>query len=299
MINKNPIFVGEKVRIMPDFQKPVPSYLIEKRNIVNLILFTALFALIFINIYSPFGADKWFNLTRIQFLTFSSLVILTGVMVVVISRIIMYQLSKKYIINLTHFLLWITAEIFAMALFYSMFQKIFLNDTRELIVLVKMSARNTALVLLLPYSVAWLYLSWKEKKEQIELFSDTQRVQDTTPDMIPFYDEKSVLRFSVKKDRLLYLEASENYITIYYLNKGVVSKYLLRATMKRMEENLTGTSILRCHRSYMVNFEKVKVIRKDKDGLKLQLDHPEIIDIPISKTYSDNVMQKFVSYSDQ
>lgn len=211
----------------------------------------------------------------------------------------MYQLSKKYIINLTHFLLWITAEIFAMALFYSMFQKIFLNDTRELIVLVKMSARNTALVLLLPYSVAWLYLSWKEKKEQIELFSDTQRVQDTTPDMIPFYDEKSVLRFSVKKDRLLYLEASENYITIYYLNKGVVSKYLLRATMKRMEENLTGTSILRCHRSYMVNFEKVKVIRKDKDGLKLQLDHPEIIDIPISKTYSDNVMQKFVSYSDQ
>ena len=284
---------------MPDFQKPVPSYLIEKRNIVNLILFTALFALIFINIYSPFGADKWFNLTRIQFLTFSSLVILTGVMVVVISRIIMYQLSKKYTINLTHFLLWITAEIFAMALFYSMFQKIFLNDTRELIVLVKMSARNTALVLLLPYSVAWLYLSWKEKKEQIELFSDTQRVQDTTPDMIPFYYEKSVLRFSVKRDRLLYLEASENYITIYYLNKGVISKYLLRATMKRMEENLTGTSILRCHRSYMVNFEKVKVIRKDKDGLKLQLDHPEIIDIPISKTYSDNVMQKFVSYSDQ
>ena len=284
---------------MPDFQKPVPSYLIEKRNIVNLILFTALFALIFINIYSPFGADKWFNLTSIQFLTFSSLVILPGVMVVVISRIIMYQLSKKYTINLTHFLLWITAEIFAMALFYSMFQKIFLNDTRELIVLVKMSARNTALVLLLPYSVAWLYLSWKEKKEQIELFSDTQRVQDTTPDMIPFYDEKSVLRFSVKIARLLYLEASENYITIYYLNKGVISKYLLRATMKRMEENLTGTSILRCHRSYMVNFEKVKVIRKDKDGLKLQLDHPEIIDIPISKTYSDNVMQKFVSYSDQ
>ena len=284
---------------MPDFQNPVPSFLIELRYIVNLILFTALFALIFINIYSPFGADKWFNLTRIQFLTFSSLVILTGVMVVVISRIIMYQLSKKYTINLTHFLLWITAEIFAMALFYSMFQKIFLNDTRELIVLVKMSARNTALVLLLPYSVAWLYLSWKEKKEQIELFSDTQRVQDTTPDMIPFYDEKSVLRFSVKRDRLLYLEASENYITIYYLNKGVISKYLLRATMKRMEENLTGTSILRCHRSYMVNFEKVKVIRKDKDGLKLQLDHPEIIDIPISKTYSDNVMQKFVSYSDQ
>ena len=43
---------------MPDFQKPIAPYLIEKKNIVNLILFTALFALVFINIYSPFGADR-------------------------------------------------------------------------------------------------------------------------------------------------------------------------------------------------------------------------------------------------
>lgn len=75
---------------MPDFQKPIAPYLIEKKNIVNLILFTALFALVFINIYSPFGADRWFSLTRFQFFTYSSLVILTGVLVVVISRIIMY-----------------------------------------------------------------------------------------------------------------------------------------------------------------------------------------------------------------
>ena len=63
---------------MPDLQKPIAPYLIEKRNIINLILFTALFALVFINIYSPFGADKWFNLTRFQFFTYSSLVILAG-----------------------------------------------------------------------------------------------------------------------------------------------------------------------------------------------------------------------------
>ena len=116
--------------------------------------------------------------------------------------------------------------------------------------------------------------------------------------MIAFVDDKSVLKLSVKKDSLLYLEASENYITICYLNKGKVSKYLLRATMKKMEENLAGTSILRCHRSYMVNFEKVKVIRKDKDGLKLELDNPDVMDIPLSKTYVDNVMQTFAKYSE-
>ena len=73
---------------MLDIQKPVPRYLTEKKNLVRLVLFTALFALIFINLYSPFGADKWFDVTRLEFFTYSSLVILTGVLVVVISRII-------------------------------------------------------------------------------------------------------------------------------------------------------------------------------------------------------------------
>jgi DNA-binding LytR/AlgR family response regulator len=126
---------------------------------------------------------------------------------------------------------------------------------------------------------------------EIQSFSGNMR------DMIPFYDDKSVLKFSVKKESLLYLESTEYYISICYLNKGKISKYLLRDTMKKMEENFAGTEIVRCHRSYMVNFEKVKVIRKDKDGLKLELDNPSVIDIPVSKTYVDNVMQIFSRFS--
>jgi DNA-binding LytR/AlgR family response regulator len=64
-----------------------------------------------------------------------------------------------------------------------------------------------------------------------------------------------------------------------------------------MEEYFSGTEIIRCHRSYMVNFEKVKVIRKDKNGLMLELDSPSAIDIPVSKTYVDNVMQTFSRFS--
>ena len=281
---------------MPDFQKPIAPYLIEKRNIINLILFTALFALVFINIYSPFGADEWFSLTKFQFFSYSSLVILAGVLVVVVSRVIMYQVCKRRIINLGQFYIWIAAEVLAMALFYSIFEKFVLNDVREFVYLVKMSARNTALVLLLPYSVAWLYLSGRDKKEQIRILEGLST--DPTPGMIPFYDDKSVLKLSVKKESLLYLEATENYITVCYLNKGKVSKYLLRATMKRMEESFAGTGIIRCHRSYMVNFEKVKVIRRDKDNLKLELDHPDVTDIPLSKTYLQNVMQSFAKYSE-
>jgi hypothetical protein len=281
---------------MVDFQKPIPSYLIEKRNIIRLVLFTSLFALVFINIYSPFGVDKWFNLTSLGFLTYSSLVILTGVLVVVISRIIMFQVCRRHLINIWQYLLWIFTEVLFMALFYALFEKLFLDDIRIFSDLVKLSARNTALVLLLPYSVLWLYFSWKDKNEQIDRLADIQSFSISTRNMIPFYDDKGILKFSVKKENLLYLESAENYINICYLNKGKVSKYLLRDTLKKIEEDFSGTEIVRCHRSYMVNFDKVKVIRKDKDGLKLELDNPSVIDIPVSKTYVNSVMQTFSKY---
>jgi hypothetical protein len=138
---------------MADFQKPIPSYLNEKQNIVRLVIFTSLFALVFINIYAPFGADKWFNVTRFQFFFFSSLIILTGVLVVVLSRLIMYKISRRHSINLWQYLLWIFAEIFLMAVSYAFFEKVFLKDQREFTELVRISSRHTALVLLLPYSV--------------------------------------------------------------------------------------------------------------------------------------------------
>jgi len=282
---------------MVDLRKPIPSYLTEKVNIIRLILFTALFALVFINIYAPFGADKWFNLTRLEFFTYSSLVILTGVLVVVLSRIIMYYYFKNHLLSYYSYFAWIFAEIMAMALFYALFPKFVLKDVRIFTEIVKQSARNTSLVLLLPYSIMWLYFSWRDKKEQIEKLAGIQALSGNVRDMIPFYDDKSVLKFSVKKENLLYIESDENYVSICYLNKGKVSKYLLRETMKKMEENFSATEIIRCHRSYIVNFEKVKVIRKDKDGLKLELEAPSSIDIPVSKTYVDNVMQTFSRFS--
>ena len=290
-------FVNCIAIIMADFQKPIPSYLYEKGNIVRLILFTSLFALVFINIYSPFGADKWFDLSKWEFFTYSSLVILTGVLVVVISRIIMFHYGKKHNIIYYWYFAWIACEVLMMALFYTLFEIFVLKDIRLFPVLMKLSAQNTALVLLLPYSIMWLYFSWRDKKEQIERMADGQAVAGSQRDMIPFYDEKSVLKFSVKKENLFYIESAENYVSICYLNKGKISKYLLRDTLKKMEENFAGTEIIRCHRSFMVNFEKVKVIRKDKDGLKLELDAPLAADIPVSRTYVDNVMQTFSRFS--
>ena len=60
----------------------VPNYIFEKKNNVRLILLTAFFALIFINIYKPFGSQSWYHVSSFKFFVFSSLLILTGMLVV-------------------------------------------------------------------------------------------------------------------------------------------------------------------------------------------------------------------------
>ena len=286
---------------MSDLQKPIPGYLTEKKNIVSLILFTSVFALVFINIYAPFDVKSWdvihkYDISTLEFFIYSSLIILTGVFVVVISRVLMYQRCKNNrTLQLQSYILWVLTEVFFMALFYSIFELLVLKDPREFSEVIKVSLLNTALVLFIPYSVSWLYFSYQEKKAKLQMFE-----QDSTPveqqnSMIPFYDEKGVLRFSLKKDNLLYLESSDNYVKIHYLNKGVVTQFLLRNTLKQMEEFFKDSDILRAHRSYMVNFDKVKIIRKEKDGLKLELDTPDAFNLPVSKTYVENVMNKFSS----
>lgn len=286
---------------MFNFDKPLPSYLNEKKNIVRLILFTSVFALVFINIYSPFGAGMWYNLTKFGFFAYSSLTILMGVLIVVISRIVMYHYCRKHPILIWQYLVWIFAEILLMAVFYALFEKFVLHDSRTFSDLIGISGRNTALVLLLPYIISWLYLSWQDKKEQIEKMAGDHETAGTQGGMIPFFDEKGILKFSVKKEDMLYLESAENYVNICYLNKGRISKYMLRDTLKKIEEKFSGTEIVRCHRCYIVNFDKVRVIRKDKDGLKLELDLdlPSAGDIPVSRTYVANVMKAFSKYCSQ
>jgi DNA-binding LytR/AlgR family response regulator len=43
----------------------------------------------------------------------------------------------------------------------------------------------------------------------------------------------------------------------------------------------------------MVNFDKVKVIRREKDGLRLELDSPGMLELPVSKTFVDDIFKAF------
>ncbi len=280
----------------------IPSYLYEKTNLTRLVIFTAIFSLFFINLFQPFGSREWYpNISSMSYFFFSSLIILTGMLVVVLSRIIMYIHSKKHPILYWHYGVWILVEIVSMSLFYALFSMYVpkQGSVRAFEVILQNSIINTSLVLLLPYSILWLYFSWKEKNLQLLKLSQDETGSDGQKKAIlPFYDEKGELRISIAQENVLYIESSDNYITIHYLNKSQITGFLLRNSLKWMDEHLSSDSpMVRCHRSYIVNLDRVKVLRKTKDGIFLELDALQTPDIPVSKTYYEKVMKKFSHYS--
>jgi hypothetical protein len=281
----------------------VPSYMYEKSNIIRLILFTAIFALLFINIYKPFESKKWYpNISEFKYFFFSSLIILTGMLVVVISRIIMIQYSKKHDLLYWQFGLHVVGEILAMSLFYTLFTKFIprAGAERDILEIFYVSVKNTGWVLLLPYSILWLYFSWREKNTMLEKLKNEEQPtpENRKKPMIAFQDEKGEVKITIMLENLLYVDSADNYATIHYLNKSKLSHFLIRNSLKWMDENLTTNSpLVRCHRSYIVNLDKVKVLRKTKDGIFLEMDAINTPDIPVSKTYYEHVMSKFSLYS--
>ncbi len=271
------------------WEKNIPSYLTAKVNIVRFVVFTAVFALIFINIYAPFGVDTWYDKTRL--FLYSSLLILLGMVVIVVSRILMLVVSRKKGLKYGEYALWIFGEIASMALAYSLIQHFFIEHIPDFLASLKKTVQLTALVILLPYAILWLYLSLQEKNRELEKLTVEPKKENVG--MVPFHDEKNILRISVKSEDLLYLESADNYVFIHYTDHGKISKYMIRNSLKKLEPDLARLGFLRCHRSYMVNFEKIKLIKKEKDGLNIELDLPEKISLPVSRTYLDPVIRKF------
>jgi hypothetical protein len=292
-------FLGKNGYIYIDFSMgqdwTIPAYLTAKSNIVRHILFTALFALVFINIYAPFGVETWFRFTQLQLFFYSSLLILIGILVVVLSRILMYKHCKRKNLHMLSYLGWVAAEILTMAFVYTILLKYVVDDPRDLGTMFKKTVQVTALVLLLPYAMLWLYFALHEKNKLLARITNREDQSELGSRMIPFHDEKGDLKFSVKLEDLVYLEAADNYVNIYYADLEKLSRFMIRNTLKKILQSGALRELVRCHRSYAVNTRRIKLIRKEKDGLHLDMDHPEKISIPVSGTYAEAVLRRFSS----
>lgn len=107
-----------------------------------------------------------------------------------------------------------------------------------------------------------------------------------------FTQPPEVLSFhGVVIDRIGFLKAMENYVEIWYEEKGQIQHQLVRTTMNSGEQTLSP-EFMRCHRSYLVNRKNIRSISANSRGGTLVLSlGTQTFEIPISGKKLDEFRQ--------
>ena len=138
------------------FQK-IPKYLLTKQNQTLMVLFVSLFAVIFINIFKPFGSEDWMTkgrFTPTEFLLWSTILVSLGMSIVAISRVIMYHYSKKPVHSITilKYALWVIVELLLLSASFTVLALItsYGGASRDPMEIYKNALQNTIFIMFIP-----------------------------------------------------------------------------------------------------------------------------------------------------
>lgn len=274
--------------------------LLEIGNIITSLSFSILYALVFLVIYSPYSDTAWFGVAKSESFLLTTTFVVASILFLIISRILIYLLSKQYIkMTYLKYSLWLFFEIVIIGVFHAVLSMVYVKMTDyTMAFIVTKSILISLLALGVPYLVTSMWMTIKDMRNTL-LVTDTKNIASDGEaiaqniDIINIADNKGVLKLSVKLGNLYYIKAEDNYTIVYYSRNGMLNRYMIRCKMQTIEDTFRDTPLMRCHRTYIVNTEKIKVLRHESDGFYIDFDFEGVDSIPVSKTYSESVVKRF------
>ena len=88
-----------------------------------------------------------------------------------------------------------------------------------------------------------------------------------------------------------YVEAMQNYVSVWFVNDGQLQKEVIRSTVASMEEQFAGTDVVRCHRSFLIHVEHIERVSGNAQGLRLSLKDVDGLEVPVSRSYIPKLRQ--------
>lgn len=284
--------------------RKLPEYLLGKYQLIGTVTFSVLFAVIFLNISIPFSDTAWFGLGNSVMFLYTLIFGGVAVALLILSRMLMYKSKKMFEMTYVEYILWCVGEIIVICGLYTWITTDVATPTTDLPLRVFARALNNGVIALgFPYLIAAMYFAIIDKNNTIRLMNYENVVTDEPPkpesrQKITLFDNNGALKMSVSPESLYYIESDDNYIKVWYTdNKGTLQPYILRCRLKTVEDSFKGSGLIRCNRKYIVNLNKVVTLRKENDGYILILDNTEIAPIPVTKTYTDAVLNHFTEVS--
>lgn len=111
----------------------------------------------------------------------------------------------------------------------------------------------------------------------------TQQISVVKEEYLDFVSDTKGESLTINSEDIVYIKSDGNYCEFYFYSSSEIKRQILRFTMKMVAKTLSDTSqIIRCHRSYFVNINKVKRVSGTARNLSLHFDNMDII-IPVSR----------------
>lgn len=278
----------------------IPKFLTQKKTIMLFFALVVLFCIFFVAVYRPIGLLKPSGLlSTLDYRLYSIILVLIGLVVFSVSRWLLFNTQKRISMKLGSYLVWIGVELFVLVASLSTAAWLLNeNDSVGLPDLVGRVFVDIIALLTVPYIVTALVFLLQQKRLEIAsltnqlLETQTQAEEESRDDVIQFFDKGERLVFVTKRSNVLYIEAADNYTVIHYLSGDKEDTLVLHNSLKNISETFSSQGMVRCHRGYLVNLENVRYLRKEKDGLVLEIAYCDRL-IPVSKTYAEAVVRQF------
>lgn len=141
----------------------------------------------------------------------------------------------------------------------------------------------------------FLHLERTYKKNTQHAINIKVHKQSTSVNSLITLPSSSDKSLSFHEEEILFLEAKENYVRIVFTRKGKLNEELLRNTLKDSQNHLTE-AFIKCHRSFIVNRNKVEKVDGNAQGLVLTISHTEQR-VPVSRSFISDFKSNYALYS--
>ena len=294
--------------------KKLPHYLIEKNNMIVQVTISVLFAIAFLAVYVPISdtTTAWFSLEDQDSFIYTAFFIIFSTIFLIFSRIMMFYMSKRLIrFTLPKFIFWTLGEIILIGLFHAYISlRIMHVAGHPSEVIIGKSILITFIALGFPFIVTDLSFALIDAQRVLRIARSVIQSNDAsttklpektvneqlvteTPDIINFNDYTGALKFTVKLENIFYIKAEGNYVNVFYNNKGGISSFVLRNKIQAIEDAYVGTPLMRCHRTYIVNTNNIKLLRNEADGSYIDFNQTGLELVPVSNTYREKIAKRF------
>ena len=251
-------------------------------TIIHTLVISA-FTLVFNLYYRPSVVYEFLNMTNTSFGFNATMLFCIAFVSLSITRWSLFVLRKFRNISGTYYLLWCLGETLIIAMFCALYLVLISQNKLTFFEVSGMAFLNLLTTTVYPLGFLWLFFERYVRNEDA-----TNNVDENS--LIRFYDEYKKLRLVIAHEAVMFIKSEDNYVQIHYLDKNKTQKFILRSSMRALEEGLSKKGLVRCHRSYFINPAYIKIVHRDASGLIVaELNQDGFDSIPISRKYQDAI----------